>query len=67
MGDSGSQYSVTPAERISDVQLRSTEQNENKGSQETQENVTTENRNSMTQQPLEDLDLIEPPPPLIEE
>ena len=67
MGDSGSQYSVTPAERISDVQQRSTEQNENKGSPETQENVTTENRNSMTQQPLEDLDLIEPPPPLIEE
>ena len=67
MGDSGSQYSVTPAERISDVQLRSIEQNENKGSPETQENVTTENRNSMTQQPLEDLDLIEPPPPLIEE
>ena len=67
MGDSGSQYSVTPTERISDVQLRSIEQNENKGSPETQENVTTENRNSMTQQPLEDLDLIEPPPPLIEE
>ena len=67
MGDSGSQYSVTPAERISDVQQRSIEQNENKGSPETQENVTTENRNSMTQQPLEDLDLIEPPPPLIEE
>jgi len=67
MGDSGSQYSVTPAERISDVQLRSTEQNENRSSPETQENVAPENRNSMPQQALEDLDLIEPPPPLIEE
>jgi len=52
MGDSGSQYTITPAERLSDVNQRSTEQNEARGSPKVQENEQVENRNSMPQTPL---------------